>query len=37
MNARISLDADGKIDFAMLRPNPTPGERRPTATIPRRR
>jgi hypothetical protein len=36
MNARISLNADGKIDFAMLRPNPTPGERRPTATIPRR-
>jgi hypothetical protein len=37
MNARISLDADGKIDFAMLRANPAPGERRPTATIPRRR
>ncbi|HSC14074.1 MAG TPA: hypothetical protein VLI71_03115 [Gammaproteobacteria bacterium] len=37
INARISLDANGQIDFAMLRPTPTPGERRPTATIPRRR
>jgi hypothetical protein len=35
-NARIELAADGKIDFAMLRAAPAPGERRPTATIPRR-
>jgi hypothetical protein len=35
-NARIALDDDGKIEFATLRPAPTPGERRPTATIPRR-
>ena len=35
-NARIALDADGKIEFALLRPAPQPGERRPTATIPRR-
>lgn len=35
-NARIALDAEGKIEFALLRPAPTPGERRPTATIPRR-
>jgi hypothetical protein len=35
-NARIALDEDGKIEFAMLRPAPTPGERRPTLTIPRR-
>jgi len=36
MNARIGLDAAGKIDFAMLRPAPVPGERRPTARIPPR-
>src|SRR5688572_15766908 len=36
LNARIALDAEGKIEFAMLRPAPAPGERRPTATIPRR-
>ena len=35
-NARIALDADGKIEFALLRPAPTPGERRPTARIPPR-
>ena len=35
-NARIELDADGKIEFALLRPAPTPGERRPAVTIPRR-
>jgi hypothetical protein len=35
-NARISLDADGKISFYMLRPPPS-GERRPTARIPPRR
>jgi len=35
-NARIALDADGKIEFALLRPAPKPGERRPTATIPTR-
>ena len=35
-NARIALDADGKIEFALLRPAPTPGEKRPTATIPTR-
>ena len=36
INARIALDADGKINSALLRPAPAPGERRPTATIPRR-
>jgi hypothetical protein len=36
MNARIGLDAAGKIDFAMLRPAPAPGEKRPTARIPPR-
>jgi hypothetical protein len=35
-NARIGLDAEGKIDFAVLRPAPAPGERRPTARIPPR-
>jgi hypothetical protein len=35
-NARIGLDADGKINFAMLRPAPVPGEKRPTARIPPR-
>jgi hypothetical protein len=35
-NARIALDADGKIEFALLRPAPKPGERRPAVTIPRR-
>ncbi|HEY3518634.1 MAG TPA: hypothetical protein VGL98_16415 [Gammaproteobacteria bacterium] len=35
-NARIGLDADGKINFAMLRPAPLPGEKRPTARIPPR-
>lgn len=34
--ARIGLDQAGKVDFAQLRPQPPPGERRPTATIPRR-
>jgi hypothetical protein len=33
-NARISLDVDGKIEFAFLRP--TPSEPRPTARIPPR-
>jgi len=33
-NARIALDADGKIEFALLRPVQTgPTERRPTATL----
>jgi len=32
-NARIGLDADGKINFAMLRPAQAPGERKPTASI----
>src|SRR6187551_1215236 len=36
MNARIGLDAAGKIDFAMLRPAAAAGERRPTARIPPR-
>ena len=36
INARIGLDADGKIEVALLRPAPTPGERRPTASIPTR-
>ena len=36
MNARIALDAAGKIDFAMLRPAAAAGERRPTARIPPR-
>ena len=31
-NARIALDADGKIEFALLRPAQTPGERRPTGS-----
>ena len=35
-NARIGLNAEGKIDFAMLRPAPVPGEKRPTARIPPR-
>ena len=35
-NARIGLDAEGKIDFAILRPAPVPGEKRPFSTIPRR-
>ena len=35
-NARIGLDADGKVNFAMLRPAAVPGERRPTARIPAR-
>jgi hypothetical protein len=35
-NARIGLDADGKVNFAMLRPAPVPGERKPTARIPPR-
>jgi hypothetical protein len=35
-NARIGLDADGKVNFAMLRPAPAPGEKRPTARIPPR-
>jgi hypothetical protein len=35
-NARIALDADGKVEFALLRPAPTPGERRPPARIPPR-
>ena len=34
-NARISLDAEGKIDFAILRPV-LPGEKRPFSTIPPR-
>ena len=34
-NARIGLDADGKINFAMLRPAAVPGERKPTARLPR--
>ena len=36
LNARIGLDADGKIDFYMLRPAPVPGQKRPTARIPPR-
>lgn len=36
MNARIGLDAAGKIDFAMLRPAPVPGEKRPAVRIPPR-
>ena len=36
MNARIGLNAEGKIDFAMLRPAAVPGERKPTARIPPR-
>ena len=36
MEARIVLDEEGKISGALLRPAPAPGERRPTATIPRR-
>jgi hypothetical protein len=35
--ARIALAEDGKVEFAMLRPVPPAGERRPTATIPARR
>ena len=35
-NARIALDADCKIEFAIVRPGPKPGERRPAVTIPRR-
>jgi hypothetical protein len=35
-NARIALDTNGKIEFALLRPAPKPGERRPTATLPTR-
>lgn len=35
--ARIALAEDGKVEFAMLRPAPPAGERRPTATIPSRR
>jgi hypothetical protein len=31
LNARIGLDADGKIDFYMLRPAPVPGQKRPPA------
>jgi hypothetical protein len=37
MNARIRLDDQGKIDGAFLQPPLKNGERRPTATIPRRR
>jgi hypothetical protein len=36
LNARIGLDADGKIDFYLLRPAPVPGEKKPFSTIPRR-
>jgi hypothetical protein len=36
MNARIHLDDQGKIDGALLQPPLKIGERRPTATIPRR-
>jgi hypothetical protein len=35
--ARIALADDGKVEFAMLRPQPPAGERRPTARIPPRR
>lgn len=35
--ARIGFDENGKIDFLLLRPQPPAGQRRPTATIPRRR
>jgi hypothetical protein len=35
--ARIALAEDGKVAFAMLRPAPPAGERRPTARIPPRR
>lgn len=35
--ARIALAEDGKVEFAMLRPAPAAGERRPTARIPPRR
>jgi hypothetical protein len=37
MNARIHLDEQGKIDGALLQAPLKAGERRPTATIPRRR
>jgi len=36
MPARIHLDAAGKVDGAFLQPTLKAGERRPTATIPRR-
>ena len=36
LSARIHLDAEGKIDGALLQPPQKAGERRPTATIPRR-
>jgi hypothetical protein len=34
--ARIGLDESGKIDFALLQPQPPAGERRRTARIPPR-
>jgi hypothetical protein len=36
LNARIGLDAAGKIDFYMLRPAPVPGKKQPTLRIPPR-